>query len=139
MQQAGVLAPALSSPRGVCGRLSSVQNGSRVVRFFLHASAVHVYPERTNARNSPPILIDFAHRCSFCGQGQYQFQNGPEDEYRNVAGAQALGITAPRYRSPAQFSNNFFMMAICDKYSHVQVFRPDLVKGARELWLRKRE
>jgi serine/threonine protein kinase len=89
--------------------------------------------------NGRPILIDFAHRCSFCGQGQYQFQNGPEDEYRNAAGAQALGITAPQYRSPAQFRHNFFMIAICDKCSHVQFFRPDVVKGARELWLRKRE
>jgi len=87
--------------------------------------------------NGRPILIDFAHRCDFCGQGEYEFINGPEDDYKSVAPAQALGLTAPQYRSPAQYSHNFFMMAICNKCSHVQFFRPDLVKGARELWLRK--
>jgi hypothetical protein len=84
-----------------------------------------------------PILIDFAHRCSFCGQGEYEFVNGPEDEYKNAAGAQALGLTAPQHRSPAQYSHNFFMMAVCNTCSHVQFFRPDLVKGARELWARE--
>jgi serine/threonine protein kinase len=87
--------------------------------------------------NGRPILIDFAHRCSFCGQGEYVFVNGPEDEYKNVAAAQALGLTAPQHRSPAQYSNNFFMVAVCNKCSNVQFFRPDIVKGARELWARK--
>jgi len=87
--------------------------------------------------NGRPILIDFAHKCSFCGQGEYKFVNGPEDTYQNVAGAQALGLTAPQHPSPAQFSHNFFMMAICQSCSHVEFFRPDLVKGARELWMRK--
>ncbi len=87
--------------------------------------------------NGRPILIKFAHRCGFCGQGEYEFVNGPEDEYKNVAGAQALGLTAPQYRSPAQYGHNFFMMAVCNICSHVQFFRPDLVKGARELWTRK--
>lgn len=84
-----------------------------------------------------PILLDFAHRCDFCGQGEYKFVNGPEDTHQNAAKAQALGLTAPAYTSPAQYSNNFFMIAVCNKCSHVQFFRPDAVKGARELWMRK--
>jgi len=28
------------------------------------------------AANGRPILLNFAHRCSFCGQGEYKFQNG---------------------------------------------------------------
>jgi serine/threonine protein kinase len=87
--------------------------------------------------NGRPILIDFPHRCAFCGQGMYKFMNGPEDIYKNDAEAQGLGLQAPQHVSPAQFSHNFFMIAVCDVCSHVQFFRPDLVKGARELWMRK--
>jgi serine/threonine protein kinase len=87
-----------------------------------------------------PILIDFAHRCSFCGQGEYKFKNGPEDLERNAAAGQGMGLTAPLvHPQPAQYSHNFFMVAICYKCSHVQLFRPDMVKGARELWVRKSE
>jgi hypothetical protein len=85
-----------------------------------------------------PILIDFAHRCSFCGQGEYKFQNTAEDLGINAAAGSSLGLTAPALNpQPAQYSHNFFMVAICDKCSHVQLFRPDRVKGARELWMRK--
>ena len=88
--------------------------------------------------NGRPILIDFAHRCSFCGQGEYEFQNTPEDSPRNVAVSKSMGLTAPvQNPQPAQYSHNFYMIAVCNKCGHVQVFRPDLVKGARELWLRK--
>jgi serine/threonine protein kinase len=87
-----------------------------------------------------PILIDFAHRCSFCGQGEYKFQNTPEDLPINAAAASSLGLGAPVLNpQPAQYSHNFFMVAICDKCSHMQLFRPDRVKGARELWMRKPE
>lgn len=87
--------------------------------------------------NGRPILIDFPHTCGFCGQGEYKFVNGPDDTHQNAAGAQALGLTAPQHVSPAQFSHNFFMVAICNVCSHVQFFRPDLVKGAKDLWMRK--
>ena len=87
-----------------------------------------------------PILIDFAHRCDFCGQGEYKFQNTPEDLARNLGASESIGLVAPSITpQPAQYSHNFFMVAICEKCGHVQLFRPDLVKGARELWMRKRE
>jgi serine/threonine protein kinase len=85
-----------------------------------------------------PILIDFAHRCSFCGQGEYKFLNTPEDLQRNTSAPQSMGLRAPMLSpSPAQYSNHFFMVAICEKCSHVLFFRPDMIKGARELWMRK--
>jgi hypothetical protein len=43
-----------------------------------------------------PILIDFAHRCGFCGQGEYKFQNTPEDLQINEATGSSLGLRAPR-------------------------------------------
>jgi len=69
--------------------------------------------------------------------GRYEFINGPEDDNKNVAPARTLGLTAPQNRSPRQYSQNFFMMAVCNKCSYVQFFRLYLVKGAYELWLRK--
>lgn len=87
-----------------------------------------------------PILIDFAHRCGFCGQGAYKFQNTAEDLSGNAAVSASMGIAAPlTHPQPAQYRNNFFMVAICEKCGHVQLFRPDLVKGARELWMRKQD
>ena len=50
------------------------------------------------------------------------------------------GLTTPAQNpQPAQYSYNFYMIAVCNKCGHVQFFRPDLVKGARELWLRNPE
>jgi hypothetical protein len=69
--------------------------------------------------------------------GRYEFINDPEDDYKNVAPARTLGLTAPQNRSPRQYSQNFFMMAVCNKCKYVQFFRLYLVKGAYELWLRK--
>jgi hypothetical protein len=87
-----------------------------------------------------PILIDFAHRCSFCGQGEYKFQNTPEDLVRNSVVSSGMALTVPANNpQPAQYSHNFYMIAICEKCGHVQLFRPDLVKGARELWMRKQD
>jgi serine/threonine protein kinase len=87
-----------------------------------------------------PILINFAHNCSFCGQGEYKFLNTPEDLQRNEGAPNSMGLKVPvLIPQPAQYSNNFFMVAICEKCSHVQLFRPDMVKGSRELWMRKPE
>jgi len=90
--------------------------------------------------NGRPILINFAHRCSFCGQGEYKFLNTPDDLQRNEGAPNSMGLRVPvLVPQPAQYSNNFFMVAVCDKCSHVQLFRPDMVKGSRELWMRKPE
>jgi len=90
--------------------------------------------------NGRPILLNFAHRCGFCGQGEYVFQNGPEDTPRNNQLSDSFGLTVPAQNpQPAQYSYNFFMIAVCNKCGHVQLFRPDLVKGAAQLWLRKPE
>ena len=90
--------------------------------------------------NGRPILLSFSHRCSFCGQGEYQFHNGPEDLQRNAAASASMGLRVPPpIPQPALYANNFYMIAVCNKCGHVQFFRPDLVKGARELWLRKPE
>jgi serine/threonine protein kinase len=90
--------------------------------------------------NGRPILLNFAHRCSFCGQGEYVFQNGPEDLQKNANAGQGLGLTATMVNpQPVQYSHNFFMAAVCNKCGHLQLFRPDLVKGAAHLWLRKPE
>jgi serine/threonine protein kinase len=90
--------------------------------------------------NGRPILLDFAHRCSFCGQGEYKFHNGPEDLQRNAAVSDSMGLRTPAQNpQPAQYNYNFYMIAVCNKCGHMQFFRPDLVKGACELWLRKPE
>ena len=88
--------------------------------------------------NGRPILIDFPHTCAFCGQGEYKFLNGPEDLRKNTEAPQSWGLTAPVMSpQPAQYSHNFFMISLCDVCGHVQFFRPDLVKGAKDLWMRK--
>jgi serine/threonine protein kinase len=85
-----------------------------------------------------PILLNFAHRCSFCGQGEYEFRNGPEDSPKNQAASQALGLVAPMVR-PSNSSHFYWMVGICNKCAHVQFFRPDLVPEARKNWSRHRE
>jgi serine/threonine protein kinase len=84
-----------------------------------------------------PILKHFEHRCDFCGQGTYVFQNGPEDTQANSNAGRSLGLGTAQYPSPAQYSDVVWMVAICNKCSHVQLFRPDQVKGAADLWNRK--
>jgi hypothetical protein len=69
--------------------------------------------------------------------GKYEFINGAEDENKNVALARTLGMSAPQNRHLDSISLNFFMMAVCNKYGYVQLYRLYLVKGAYELWLRK--
>ncbi len=82
-----------------------------------------------------PILLNFAHRCSFCGQGEYEFRNGPEDIPRNQSASQSLGLAAYGVQ-PSNSSYAYWMVAICNKCAHVQFFRPDLVPEARKNWLR---
>jgi serine/threonine protein kinase len=84
-----------------------------------------------------PILLNFVHRCDFCGQGQYEFVNGPEDLTRNQTSSQELGFSNVHHASPANYRSFFYMIAICNKCSHVQLFRPDMVKGAAKLWMRE--
>jgi hypothetical protein len=85
-----------------------------------------------------PILKDFIHRCGFCGQGQYEFVNGPEDKRENQATSYEWDFKVPVVnRRRTNYSNNFFMIALCNKCGHTQLFRPDLVPGAAELWMRK--
>jgi serine/threonine protein kinase len=85
-----------------------------------------------------PIVKDFAHRCSFCGQGQYVFFNGSEDSRANQGVSYSWGLQVPLVeQKKTTYSNNFFMLAVCNKCSHVQFFRPDLIPGADELWRRK--
>ena len=63
--------------------------------------------------------------------------NGPEDTAYNQNISTGLGFASTQRVSPAVYSNNFYMIAICNKCSHVQLFRPDMVKGAEALWNRK--
>jgi serine/threonine protein kinase len=44
-----------------------------------------------------PILLHFSHRCAFCGQGEYEFRNGPEDTRRNFDIAHELGFDRLRH------------------------------------------
>jgi serine/threonine protein kinase len=85
-----------------------------------------------------PILRNFAHRCSFCGQGEYEFRNGPEDSHSNQVGSQSLGLSA-HLVNPSNSTYFFWMVAICNKCAHVQFFRPDLVPEARKNWSRDRK
>jgi serine/threonine protein kinase len=85
-----------------------------------------------------PILIDFDHRCDFCGRGTYKFMNGADDSPANKGIGGSLGLGSPQYTSPAKYSVNFWMIAVCDKCSHVLLFRPDLVPEAGKLWARNR-
>jgi hypothetical protein len=49
---------------------------------------------------------------------------------KNANAGQGLGLTATLVNpQPAQYSHNFFMAAVCNKCCHLQLFRPDLVKG----------
>lgn len=85
-----------------------------------------------------PILLNFAHRCSFCGQGEYEFRNGPEDTRQNEEKSTALGLQAYKV-SPSNRANFYWMVAICNKCAHVQLFRPDLVPEAQKNWSRERK
>lgn len=85
-----------------------------------------------------PILLNFPHRCAFCGQGEYEFRNGPEDTRKNFDVSHQLGLSA----NPIQPTNRayfFWMVAICNKCGHVQLFRPDLVPDSVKLWMRDAE
>jgi len=84
-----------------------------------------------------PILLYFAHRCAFCGQGEYEFRNGPEDTQMNVNISKELGLDAYDVR-PSNRSHFFWMVAICNKCAHVQLFRPDLIPEAFKNWTRSR-
>jgi serine/threonine protein kinase len=85
-----------------------------------------------------PILLNFVHRCSFCGQGEYEFRNGPEDSPENVDVSNSLGLKAYSVR-PSNRSHFYWMVAICNKCAHVQFFRPDLVPEAHKNWSRNRD
>jgi serine/threonine protein kinase len=86
-----------------------------------------------------PILLDFVHRCDFCGQGQYEFMNGPEDLPKNQEVSNQLGFHSNHRQNPALYKYFFYMIAICNKCSHVQLFRPDMTKGVDKVWMRKSE
>jgi serine/threonine protein kinase len=82
-----------------------------------------------------PILLNFLHRCSFCGQGEYVFRNGPEDTRKNFDISHELGLIAFEIR-PTNRANFYWMVAICNKCGHAQLFRPDLVPESVKLWTR---
>jgi serine/threonine-protein kinase len=82
-----------------------------------------------------PILLKFPHRCSFCGQGEYEFRNGPEDTRRNFEISHQLGMTAYDIR-PSNRTHFYWMVAICNKCGHAELFRPDLVLESVKLWTR---
>jgi hypothetical protein len=83
-----------------------------------------------------PILRNFVHRCAFCAQGEYVFQNGPEDNQKNQEEAKSLGLDAPWGGRQSNISHHFWMVAVCNKCGHVQLFRPDLFPEAHKNWLR---
>ena len=92
--------------------------------------------------NGRPILIDFfSHVLPSVAGREYKFLNGPEDLREGTTRLRQPGcslwgrpVMSPQ---PAQYSHNFFMISLCDVCGHVQFFRPDLVKGAKDLWMRK--
>ncbi len=69
--------------------------------------------------------MDFAHRCGFCGQGEYEFVNGPEDENRNVAAGQGTRTD----RATASFACTIKSQLLHDR--RVQQVQPCSVLQAR--------
>jgi serine/threonine protein kinase len=84
--------------------------------------------------NARPILLGFPHRCNFCRQGEYRFQNGPFDPgHKAIDTAEALGLKAGWQTGS---SDIHWMIAICNMCGHVELFRPDLVPKALDRWRR---
>ena len=84
--------------------------------------------------NARPILCHFPHRCNFCRQGEYKFQNSPFSKNGNAINeAEAIGLKSGWQTGSPDIH---WMIAICNMCGHVELFRPDLVKNALERWRR---